>query len=109
MGFTALRAIAASTGLPVDPDPDPDSDIRLTYDEFLFGVARMQTAGFAMERTPEKAWPHFRGWRVNYEDVAYRLAARLDAVPAQWTGSRRTSDLPMSPIRPRNRMPTTSD
>jgi hypothetical protein len=109
MGFTALRAIAASTGLPVDPDPDPDSDIQLTYDEFLFGVARMQTAGFAMERTPEKAWPHFRGWRVNYEDVAYRLAARLDAVPAQWTGSRRTSDLPMSPIRPRNRMPTTSD
>lgn len=109
MGFTALRAIAESTGLPVDHDPDPDSEIQLTYDEFLFGVARMDTAGFGMERTPEQAWPHFRGWRVNYEDIAYRLAARLDAVPAQWTGTRRTSDLPMSPIRPPNRMPTTND
>jgi hypothetical protein len=106
MGFTALRSIAATTGLPVDHDPNPDDPIQLTYEEFLFGVTRMETASFAMERTPEQAWPHFRGWRVNYEDVAYRLAARLDAVPAQWTGSRRTSDLPMSPIRPANRMPT---
>ena len=95
--------------MPVDHDPDPDDPLQLTYDEFLVGVDRMRTAGFAMDRTPAQAWPHFRGWRVNYEDVAYRLAARLDAVPAPWTGSRRTSDLPMSPVRPRNRVPTTTD
>jgi hypothetical protein len=109
MGFTALRAIARTTGLPVDDDPDPDDPLHLTYDDFLVGVARMQTAGFAMERTPEQAWPHFRGWRINYEDVAYRLADRLDAVHAPWTGTRRTSDAPMAPIRPANRMPTVQD
>ena len=109
MGFTALRAIAATTGLPVDHDPNPDDPIQLTYEEFLVGVDRMQTAAFAMERTPEQAWPHFRGWRINYEDVAYRLAVRLDAVPAPWTGTRRTSDLPMSPVRPANRVPTTTE
>jgi hypothetical protein len=109
MGFTALRAIAATTGLPVDHDPDPDQPLQLTYEEFLVGVDRMQTAGFAMERRPEQAWPHFRGWRINYEDVAYRLADRLDAVHAPWTGTRRTSDAPMAPIRPANRMPTVSE
>ena len=30
-----------------------------------------------MERTAEEAWPDFRGWRVNYESVAYRLCDRL--------------------------------
>ena len=109
MGFNALRSIAATTGMPVDHDPDPDGPLQLTMEEFLAGVERLRTAGFAMDRTPEQAWPHFRGWRINYEDVAYRLAWRLDAVPAPWTGPRRTSDLPMSPIRPRNRVPTTTE
>ena len=109
MGFTALRSIAATIGLPVDHDPDPNSPIQLSWEDFLAGVERMRTAGFAMDRTPEQAWPHFRGWRINYEDAAYRLAWRLDAVPAPWTGPRRAADLPMSPIRPVNRIPTVSD
>jgi hypothetical protein len=106
MGFTALRSLAQTLDMPVDPDPDPDGRLRLTYEEYLLGIARIGSTSFAMERTPEQAWPDFRGWRVNYEAVAYALAERLDAVPAQWTGRRRTGDATITPIRPANRLPT---
>ncbi|MCW2777314.1 MAG: hypothetical protein JWN17_1039 [Frankiales bacterium] len=106
MGFTALRALAETLGLPVDHDPDPDAPLLLTYDEYLQGLARIATTSFRTERTPEQAWPDFRGWRVNYEAVAYALARELDAVPAPWTGPRRGGDGPLAPVRPRNRTPT---
>lgn len=106
MGFTALRAIAESVGLDVDDDPDPDTALQLSYDDYLIGVARITSTTFATERTPEQAWPDFRGWRVNYEVVAYALADRLDAVPGPWTGPRRTGDAAVAPVRPANRLPT---
>jgi hypothetical protein len=106
MGFTTLRSIAETLGLPVDPDPDPDGALELTYEEFLEGVARIASTTFPMERSPEEAWPDFRGWRVNYEAVAYALADRLDAVRGPWTGTRRTGDPLVTPIRPANRRPT---
>lgn len=106
MGFTALRSIALSVGLEVDEDPDPDNPLQLTYEDYLEGVVRITSTTFATERTPEQAWPDFRGWRVNYEAVAYALADRLDAVPGPWTGSRRTGDAPVAPVRPANRLPT---
>src|ERR1700745_4180261 len=40
-------------------------------------------------RSPEAAWPHFVGWRVNYEQAAYAIAAAIGAVPALWSGPRR--------------------
>ncbi|MFL6160773.1 MAG: hypothetical protein ACJ74U_00965 [Jatrophihabitantaceae bacterium] len=106
MGFTTLRSIARVFNLPVDDDPDPDSELGLSYLEYLSGIERIASTSFRMERSPEQAWPDFRGWRVNYEAVAYALAARLDTVPAPWTGPRRTGDAPMAPIRPPNRKPT---
>ena len=106
MGFTALRSIAEAVGLDVDRDPDPDSPLQLTAEEWKAGIARMATAGFQMDRTPEQAYPDFRGWRVNYEAVAYALALRTEAVPAPWTGPRRLDNLSMPPIRPVNRTPT---
>ena len=105
-GFTVLRSIAESLGIPVDHDPDPDAPLQLSYEEYLQGVARISSTTFVVERTPEEAWPDFRGWRVNYEAVAYALAARVDAVPAQWTGPRRTGDPPITPLRPPTRRPT---
>lgn len=106
MGFTCLRDIAATLRIPYDPDPFPDDPIELTYEEFLGGIHRLQEAGYEMERTPEEAWPHFKGWRVNYEDIAYTLADRMTAPPAPWTGVR--SNLPgvtIVPQRPPNRSP----
>jgi hypothetical protein len=106
MGYTMLRSIAETLGMAVDHDPDPDGDLQLSYEEYLVGIARISSTSFRMERSPEEAWPDFRGWRVNYESIAYALAERMDAVPAPWTGPRRTGDTPREPLRPVNRMPT---
>jgi hypothetical protein len=105
MGFVCLRALAKTTGLPYDEDPSPDDPITLTYEEFLDGVARLERGGFPMERTPEEAWPHFRGWRVNYESISYQVAAMIDAVPALWSGPRRGVAAPIKPFTPVNRLP----
>ena len=58
-----------------------------------------------MSRTAQEAWPHFHGWRVNYEAPAYALALAIDAPPAAWTGVRRPPLPTIMPRRPANRMP----
>ena len=108
MGFSALRALAATVGIAVNLDPDPDGDLQLSYEDYLAGIERLASTTFIMDRTPEHAWPDFRGWRINYEAVAYALADRFDAVPAPWTGPRHTGDPTMPPIRPANRTPHTA-
>jgi hypothetical protein len=75
-GFTCLREIAEVEEIPYDADPDPDSEIALTYEEFVHALDRLRYAGYKMEREGEDAWAHFRGWRVNYESLAYELAYR---------------------------------
>jgi hypothetical protein len=105
MGFSALRDIAAVQKIPFDPDPIPDAPIKLTYQEFLDGVKWITEAGVDIERTPEEAWDHFRGWRVNYESIAYELAKRFSAPPAPWTGPRRSGHQSMFPVRPVDRRP----
>jgi hypothetical protein len=105
MGFTALRDIGTALGIPFDPDPRPDSPISLTKREYLEGIDRMLAAGFVMERSAEEAWPDFKGWRVNYEALAYAVADRVDAVPAPWSGPRRGVLAPMAVLRPKNRVP----
>lgn len=104
-GYVTLREIARTERVPYNPDPSPDDPIVLTYEEFLYGVKRMRAEGYEFERTPKEAWPHFRGWRVNYEEVAYALAYRIDAVPARWSGPRRTSEAQIDVISPVNRQP----
>jgi hypothetical protein len=106
MGFTALRQMGSAVGLPVEDDPDPDADIVLTFAEFEIGVQRLIDVGFEVERSAAEAWPHFRGWRGNYEATAYALAYATDAVPALWAGPRRWAHEPMAPVRPPNRHPT---
>ena len=60
-------------------------------------------------RTAEEAWPHFRGWRVNYEAASYKLAYALDAVPARWSGPRRHGFAPFEPRSYTNRTPEHPD
>ncbi|MGA2529637.1 MAG: hypothetical protein ABSG36_10805 [Acidimicrobiales bacterium] len=106
MGFTALRRIARTLHWDYDLDPEPESDIRLSYEEFDSAVKLVRETGFPTERTTADAWPHFRGWRVNYEGLAYRLADVVVAPRAPWSGERRHLPLElMAPNRPPHRAP----
>ncbi len=106
MGFTAFRRIATSLGWDFDPDPLPDAQIALTFAEFEHAVGLLREAGFDTERTAEQAWPHFTGWRINYEMLAYRLADATVAPPAPWSGPRRHLRLAVvNPNRPPHRAP----
>jgi len=106
-GFLGLRALAGVFGFRVSSDPRPDDDITLTYEEFGQAVERLEAVGFPVERPRELAWRHFRGWRVNYEATAYFLADQVVAVPAPWSGERRSisSEQQVEPVRPRHRSP----
>ena len=106
MGFTCLRSIADVLSIPYDPDPFPDDPIELSFEEFEAAVLRLEKSGFPMERSAEEAWPHFKGWRVNYESVAYRLADVVVAPPGPWSGPRtHLPNLAIVPQRPANRTP----
>jgi hypothetical protein len=109
MGYLTLRDLAAIESIPTRHDPSPDDPIQLPYAEFEEAVAMLSSIGFPTERTAAQAWPHFRGWRVNYEDAAYGLARHIDAVPARWSGTRRREEQPIPPVRPVNRQPTTTE
>jgi hypothetical protein len=103
MGFTCLNQVARAIRIPVEDDADPDSPIDVTFEDFQSAVELLRTVDFPIEVTAEQAWPHFRGWRVNYEKVAYALAYAIDAPPAMWSGPRRFAFEPIKPYRPKNR------
>jgi hypothetical protein len=106
MGFTALRRIASSLGWWYEPDPSPDARIELNYESFEAAVAMLLAAGFPIERSVEEAWIQFRGWRVNYEALAYRLADRVVAPPAPWSGARtQLRGVVVMPQRPDDHVP----
>jgi hypothetical protein len=109
MGFTCMRDIARAIRLPFDDDPRPDADIALPYEDFVAAVERLAKAGVPLGRSAEEAWPHFKGWRVNYESIAYALTNIVFAPPGAWTGTRRypdeAADTPQFPRRPVDRRP----
>ena len=83
-----LNRIATTLRIEVDDDPNPEGPIQLTFAEFERAVVMLMSVGFDTERSAEEAWADFRGWRVNYESVAYRLADRFTAPPAPRSGQR---------------------
>jgi hypothetical protein len=105
VGYLAVREMAGTLGLPVNADPRPSDPIALTREEFDQAVGHLRDAGWVPERDAEQAWPHFRGWRVNYEGAAYALARFLDLPPAMWSGERDREVAARPPLRPPNRVP----
>jgi hypothetical protein len=99
-GFICFTQIARALGIDAPEEPDPNGQISLTYQEFLDAIERMRKVDFPIERDPADAWPDFVGWRLNYEQAAYGVAAALDVVPALWSGPRRRGALTIAPIRP---------
>jgi hypothetical protein len=99
-GFVCFREVAGAMGFTVPEEPTPGGQITLSYQEFLEAVGRLREVDFPIERDPHAAWPDFVGWRVTYEQAAYAVAAEVDAVPALWSGPRRTGEPAIPPIRP---------
>ncbi len=104
-GVVCLRDLADVEGIPYDPDPSPETPSAVSLDDFLRECSMLQAVGYEIEREQVEAYQHFRGWRANYESIAYELAARIDAVPAPWSGPRRPPLPEISPGRPANRRP----
>jgi hypothetical protein len=84
VGTHCLRSLAAALRIPYDPDPLPTAPVRLSEAEYQTGIDRLDRAGFPFERSPEEAWRHFRGWRVNYETIVDALTSVLVPPPAPW-------------------------
>jgi hypothetical protein len=99
-GFLCFTQIARAMAIAVPDEPDPSQGISLSYQEFLDAIGRMREVSFPIERDPAEAWADFVGWRVNYEQAAYAVAAAVDAVPALWSGPRRHGRAAIPPIRP---------
>ena len=107
MGYMCLRDLARVIGLTFDSDPLPEDPIQLTEDNFRDALEHLANVGWPMERDAESSWVHFRGWRVNYESLAYRIGDAVNAPPALWAGPRR--NLPprlQPPERPPHREPS---
>jgi hypothetical protein len=98
-GILTLQDLADMEGIAYDNDPSPDTPTQISETEFVEACARLAEAKYPIERSVREAYPHFRGWRANYESIAYELAARIDAVPAPWSGPRRP---PLDTMYPRH-------
>jgi hypothetical protein len=99
-GFLCLNRIARAMDIEVPDEHDPPTEISLSYQDFLVAVARMREVNFLIERDPADAWQDFVGWRANYEQAAYGVAAAVDAAPALWSGPRRPPTPAIAPRRP---------
>ena len=104
MSFVALDQIARTMRLRVPDEPDPDAPISISYEQFAEAVAMLRRLDYPIELDDVQAWPHFRGWRANYDITALLLARELDAPPALWSGDRRWPSEPMAPQRPTTRV-----
>jgi hypothetical protein len=100
MGFVALQQVTRTMLRSVPDEPGPDTPISVSYDDFRSATTMLRELGYPIERSDEEAWPHFRGWRANYDAAALLLAKQLDAPPALWTGTRRWPSTPIPPRRP---------
>src|ERR1700730_3760351 len=100
MGFVALDQIARTMRLPVPDEPDPDGSVAVSFEELRAATAMLRELGYPIEKTDEEAWPHFRGWRANYDAAALLLARQIEEPAGPWPGKRRWPSTPIPPRRP---------
>ncbi len=104
-GIVCMQELCKVLRIPFDEDPLPDKPSDVSLEDFEQACELLAGAGYTWQRDPAQAYRHFRGWRANYEDMAYALADEIDAVPAPWSGTR-TPPLPVVfPDRQPNRSP----
>ena len=106
MGFETLNQIAGTLKLNVPArlvagqSISPETPISITFEEFAEAAQQLRDVGYPVEVSAEEAWPHFHGWRINYDTAALALCRKLDAPPSMWTGPRRWPSEPQRPFRP---------
>lgn len=105
-GIACLREISTVEHIAFDADPSPDTPSQISEEEFADAVAGLVALGYEAERDLHEAYLHFRGWRANYEAMAYALADRVYAVPAPWSGERHPSAELIFPTTVTNRTPS---
>jgi hypothetical protein len=103
-GFLCFNRLARVLGFPIPEEASAEDGISLTFEDFLEAVSRLRSVEFPIERSPEEAWPHFVGWRVNYERAAFAIADTVTAPAALWSGPRRIEMVPIAPLRPPDRL-----
>jgi hypothetical protein len=106
MGFETLNQIARTLKLDV-PERlgttqvvTTDMPISVSYEQFAEAAEQLRSVGYPVEVGTREAWPHFHGWRINYDAAALALCRQLDAPPSMWTGPRRWPAEPQRPFRP---------
>lgn len=104
-GIVCLQELGTVLGVRYDPDPMPDKPSAVTLQDWLEACELLADSGYTWQREPPEAYLHFRGWRANYEDLAFAIAADIDAVPAPWSGPRTPASPVVYPNRQPNRRP----
>ncbi len=99
-GIECLRDLAVVTHIEFDEEPKPGTPIQLSKQEFLDAVKMLVDLGYDPQRSAEEAWPLFSDWRMMYESIIYKIACKIDAVPALWSGPRRPATDPIAPKTP---------
>ncbi len=94
--YRAIRADGNRAALHRMRVPDATSEL-VTRAEFDRACDMMAAAGVPLRPDRDAGWERFQGLRQGYESNAYRVAERVHAVPAPWTGPRRR---PMDTIWP---------
>ena len=105
-GIVCLQELGKVLRIPYDPDPLPETPTAVTVEDWLEACRMVTDAGYTCQRDPNEAYLHFRGWRANYEALAFAIAAEIDAVPAPWSGPRNPPLPVVYPDRQPNRRPS---
>jgi len=87
-GFLSLRAIAAFHRIDFDPEPEPGIEISIEKSEFRAVCEQLAAEGVPLVADLDDAWHHFKGWRLNYDEVLLKLAGLTMAPYAPWISDR---------------------